>query len=263
MKCDIDRYLSRIGAEGLKDVSCANLAALQRAHLLSVPYENLDIYSGKAGSLAYECLFEKIVVAGRGGYCFELNGMFGWLLRGLGYEVEEYFGRWLKGEPLAVPARRHRILKVTVEGREFIADVGVGQRAPLTPLEFIHDEVQIREGVSYRIVRNSRGESVVETDADGNWTALYSFDCAPQDPIDFTYVHYYCANEPSSFFRHNLLVHLPTTDGRKAIANVQDPETALTVPQLSVSSAGKSEVTLLRTAEALRAALRDHFGIVS
>lgn len=256
------KYLSRIGAEGVTEVSLNNLNILQKAHLLSVPYENYDIWSLKPTSLAYDILFDKIVVRHRGGYCFELNGLFGWLLRELGYEVEEYFGRWLKDEPLQVPARRHRILKVKVENREFIADVGVGQRTFLTPLEFIYDKVQNREGVDYRITKNERGESVVEMKSDDKWIAVYSFDSAPQAPIDFTYVHYFCANEPTSVFRSNLFVHLPTANGRNSIATVQDPETGLMTQKLSILDGERSETRYLRTDRDLKEALENHFRIV-
>lgn len=256
------RYLARIGAEGITGVSADNLASLQKAHMMSVPYENYDVWTCTPSSLAYDVLFDKIVIRRRGGYCFELNGLFGWLLKELGYEVEEYFGRWLKDEALKVPARRHRILKVKVEGREFIADVGVGQRTFLTPLEFVYDKVQNREGVDYRIIRNDRGESVVEFMTDGKWIAFYSFDSAPQDPIDFTYVHYFCCNEPTSVFRNNLFVHLPSADGRKSIATVQDPETGMMTEKLSISSAGKSETRYLRTEKELKDALATHFGVI-
>lgn len=258
----VKAYLTRINAEDFTDVSVDNLASLQKAHMMSVPYENYDIWSSKPTSLAYDSLFEKIVVRKRGGYCFELNGLFGWLLKELGYEVEEYFGRWLKDEVLTVPARRHRILKVKVDNREFIADVGVGQRTFLKPLEFIYDKVQNREGVDYRIVKNERGESVVELMSNDKWIQVYSFDLAPQAPIDFTYVHYFCANEPSSVFKNNLFVHLPNANGRKSIATVQDPETGLMTQKLSISEGEMSETQFLRTEDELKKALLEHFGVV-
>lgn len=255
-------YLSRIGADGLAGVSADNLASLQKAHIMSVPYENYDIWSDASSSLAYDVLFDKIVTRRRGGYCFELNGLFGWLLRELGYEVEEYFGRWLKDEPLKVPARRHRILKVKVDGKDFIADVGVGQRTFLTPLEFVYDKVQNREDVDYRIMKNERNESVVECMSDGKWVQVYSFDSAPQSPIDFTYVHYFCSKEPSSVFRKNLFVHLPVSGGRKSIATVPDPETGFMTEKLSISAGDKSEIKFLRTEKDLKEALSVHFGLI-
>ena len=94
----VAQYLRRIGYDGPTDGSAAALAALQQAHLCTVPYENFDILRGQPLSLNPDALFEKIVTHRRGGYCFELNGLFGWLLKALGYPVTEYFARFLKDE---------------------------------------------------------------------------------------------------------------------------------------------------------------------
>lgn len=255
-------YLARIGFRGKATVSAETLTKLQRCHMLSVPYESLDIWRGKAEPLAYETLYDKIVKRGRGGYCFELNGLYGWLLRELGFMTVEYFGRWLMGEPLTVPARRHRVIKVTIGKKEYITDVGVGQRAPLKPLEFVYDKIQNCEGIDHRIVLDERLGSVVEACLNGVWTKVYSFDLAPQEPIDFTYVHFFCVNSPDSFFRGNLLVYLPTENGRKSIRSVQDPETGSIVQMLAVTGkSGKTENTYLRSERALAEALETHFGI--
>ena len=255
-------YLRRIGVKGTVAPTVENLFTLQRMHLFHVPYEDLDIWRGRAGTLAYDELFDKIVLRHRGGYCFELNGLFGWLLREVGFDVVEHLGRWLMGEPLDIPARRHRVLRVKIGGSIYIADVGVGQRAPLTPLELVFDKIQTREGVDYRIVQHERLGTVVEGSQNGAWTRLYSFDDAPQEPIDFNYVHYYCVNHPASFFRNNLLVHLPVANGRKSICSAQDPETGELVPLLAVSGKKGTARTFLRTQASFAEALKRHFGIV-
>lgn len=90
---EIRAYLSRIGFHGPLDGSANTLAALQEAHVHSVPYENLDILRGIPLSLEIPDLFRKIVKNRRGGYCFELNGLFAWLLECLG----------LSGSPVHVP----------------------------------------------------------------------------------------------------------------------------------------------------------------
>lgn len=255
-------YLKRIGVKGRPAPTVKNLFMLQKAHMLHIPYEDLEIWRGKAGSLAIAEVFEKIVVKGRGGYCFELNGLFAWLLKQLGYTVVEHFGRWLMGESLAIPARRHRVIRVMFPKATYIADVGVGQRAPLEPLE-LDGEAQLCEGLRYRIVPDARLGHVQEVALKGVWTRVYSFDDAAQEPIDFNYVHWYCVNHPQSFFHANLLVHMPTLEGRRSIGSAQDPETGETVPLLSVSGKdGKTTRTYLRTPAALAAALKKHFGIV-
>lgn len=256
-------YLKRIGLKNRPAPTVKNLFILQRQHLLHVPYEDIDIWRGQAGALSFDELFDKIVLRRRGGYCFELNGLFGWLLRELGYETEEHFGRWLMGESLEIPARRHRIVRVKINGTAYVADVGVGQRAPLTPLELVQDRIQTREGVDYRIVRHGRLGNVVEVCVGGAWSRMYSFDDAVQEPIDFNYVHYYCANHPASFFRNNLLVHLPTLTGRKSIGSFPDPETGESVPVLSIGGAKGTTRTFLRTPASFASALRRHFGIIA
>ncbi|MBR4956609.1 MAG: arylamine N-acetyltransferase, partial [Lentisphaeria bacterium] len=95
---DVDAYLKRIGYTGDKRPTITNLYALQKAHLTHVPYENLDLLYHHPGTLAIEDVYKKVVKNKRGGYCFELNGLFAELLRELGYSVTEYFGRWLLGE---------------------------------------------------------------------------------------------------------------------------------------------------------------------
>ena len=78
----IEEYLRRIHWQGTGEVSLQNLTGLQQLHLLHIPYENLDLVNGVPLSLAPEALFQKIIRRHRGGYCFELQGAFSYLLRG-------------------------------------------------------------------------------------------------------------------------------------------------------------------------------------
>src|SRR3954469_4622706 len=84
---DLQAYLRRINYPGNQAPTAAILCELHRAHLLAVPFENLDIHLGRAISLNQDALFNKIVTRRRGGFCYELNGLFALLLRGLGFEV--------------------------------------------------------------------------------------------------------------------------------------------------------------------------------
>ena len=95
-------------------------------------------------------LFEKIVTRNRGGFCFELNGSFGWLLRELGYEVTDYFARYLRGES-SIPMRWHRVLKVLATDGVYLADVGIGEICPREPLKLEEGMVQEQLGESYRL----------------------------------------------------------------------------------------------------------------
>lgn len=105
----IEQYLSRIGIDHAERPSADFLARLHYAHLQNVPYENLDILAGIPLSLAVPDLFDKIVLRRRGGFCFELNRLFGELLRDLGFVVTDYVARYWGGGDGTVPKRRHHV----------------------------------------------------------------------------------------------------------------------------------------------------------
>ncbi len=258
----VDKYLERINFTGDRTPTRENLIRLQKAHLMNVPYENLDIYFGRPFSLAMEEMYDKIVNRRRGGYCFELNGLFAWLLRELGYDISEYFGRWLYLEPMAAPARRHRIIHVKFSDGDCIADVAVGQRAPLTPLEFSYDMAQEREGFNYRIVKDDVLGNIVQREENGEYRNFFAFDLAPQLNIDFAYVNYYCTSHPDSVFTKKIMVHIPTENGRNSISSVQDPQTAAITPLLNIGMPdGSSSRSFLYGKEQLAGALKKYFGI--
>ena len=262
MELSVEKYLRRINYTGDRAPTKENLMRLQKAHLLSVPYENLDIYYGRPFTLAVEELYDKIVNRHRGGYCFEINGLFAWLLRQLGYEVEEYFGRWLYLDPLELPARRHRVIRVKFSDGDCIADAAVGQRAPLTSLEFEYGLVQPREGFNYRIMQDDALYNVVQREEAGKYVNFYSFDLAPQLNIDFTYAHYYCTHHPDSIFIKGIMVHIPTEKGRNSIKFALDPQTAAMKPLLSIGlEDGSSEKRFLYSDSELKEALSQYFGI--
>ena len=107
---DRNAYLERIGFDGPADATAETLARLQEAHCRAVPYENFDILDGRPISLELPDLYRKVVAERRGGYCFELNGLFAWLLRELGFDVVEHFARYLRDEPpLPMPRRSARL----------------------------------------------------------------------------------------------------------------------------------------------------------
>ncbi len=141
-----DAYLARLGFDRPEAPTLESLQRLQRAHVQTIPYENLDVLAGKPVSLDPIDLFRKIIVGRRGGYCFELNTLFGWLLRELGYDLEFRMGRvWLR-DPGKVPPRNHGTHVVHLQGRTVITDVGFGGRAPRRPLDIAVRDVSIEDG---------------------------------------------------------------------------------------------------------------------
>jgi len=182
-----------------------------------VPYENLDIMDGVPLSLEVPDLYDKVVTRGRGGYCFELNGLFAWLLRRIGYPVTEYFARYLRDEP-ALPMRRHRVLLVEAEGEVFLCDVGIGAFVPTFPLKFVPYLEQPQRKDVYRIVPDELLGHVVEENRRGGWLPLFSFTLEKQcGAMDFAAINWYCESHPDSYFRTANMVSMRTSNGRKTL----------------------------------------------
>lgn len=206
-------YLERLNCSDAEPVSKENLFRLQAAHLATLPYTNLSFFlNGDVTSLETEALFERIILQNKGGYCFELNGLFSKLLRTLGYDVTDFFGRWHFGSDEAVPMRRHRILKVVLDNEVFLADAGIGSLCPVTPLDFKHDLIQRKNFRAYRIVKDPLLGNVVQAETPSGFLPYYSFTEDPHFPHDFVYVHAYCIRQPDSVFRNKLFVHRLTAE---------------------------------------------------
>jgi N-hydroxyarylamine O-acetyltransferase len=215
-------YLARIGFDlpqggTLPAPTYETLRVLQHKHLQTVPYENLDIMRDISIDLAADAVYEKIVSRNRGGYCFELNGLFAWLLRQLGYGVAEYFGRFLRNETV-IPMRRHRILHVTCPDGEYVCDVGVGQAIPREPLPLKIGVPCELYGETYQLERDDFLGYVLTETYKGGWRNVYSFTTEPQIDADFEAVHFYCEKFPASYFRSMDMVHMFTPNGRKVVA---------------------------------------------
>ena len=181
---NVNDYLRRIGFKGDTSIDYKTLARLQYLHLHNVPYENLDILNKKKISMDIPDIYEKIVVHNRGGYCFELNGLFGWLLSEIGFDVVHLMGRFLR-EETQIPKRRHRVLKVYLDGRVYLCDVGIGGPVPFKPIELIVGQENKMRDENYRLKQDAFLGWVLEELHNGSWRNLYSFTEEPQLNIDF------------------------------------------------------------------------------
>ena len=193
------------------------LNRLQYAHVTSVPYENLDILNKIPLKFDTDSLFDKVVTRKRGGYCYELNGIFGWLLRDLGFEVHDYMGRYLRGEE-GIPMRRHRVLRVVGESGEYICDVGIANTAPRYPLKLVESVVQEQFGERYVIEKEPFfGYVIYLVSENGERERFYSFTGEEQLDIDFVAPSFYLENSPDSKFNKKEMVAVKTENGRKVI----------------------------------------------
>ena len=252
VELNVKTYLSRIGYEGPLDMTEDTLFQLQSRHLHTVPYENFDILNGKPLSLEIPDLYKKIIVQHRGGYCFELNALFGWLLRELGFKVTDYFARFWRDEPNAPPKRRHHILKVEVGEKAYLCDVGVGGIVPLRPIEMVENLVQVQGDEHYKLEQDPYFGWILCEEKKSDWKWIYSFTEEPQLPKDYIMASFWCEHAPDSIFNKEAMAAIRTVAGRHSLAG----------REFRIFTNEGVQVVVPQSEEAYAEALNTYFGIV-
>ena len=215
---DLDAYFARIGYEGPRAATLAVLHAITFHHTTSIPFENLDVLLGRGISLAPEAIFQKLVHARRGGYCFEQNNLLLLVLRALGYHVTPIGARvrWLRARDVT-PARTHLFLRVHLTEGDWLTDVGMGG-ASLTgaiPLEFDRELPTPHE--PRRLVRE-QGRLFHQLWTGSEWTDCCEFTLDEVFPIDCEVANWWTSTCPASHFKVNVVAGRAGRDGtRKGI----------------------------------------------
>ena len=247
---DIKAYLERISYTGPSAVSAEALKLLQVAHLRTVPFENLSIHSGEPILLNDEALFEKIVHGRRGGFCYELNGLFAWLLRGLGFSVTMLSAQVANAEGAFGPDFDHMTLMVKLE-ENWLADVGFGDSF-LEPLTIDDESAQTQGNRSYRIVRDDEKLILEQRTDDDEWEPQYRFTTQPFRYPDYSEMCVYHQTSERSHFTQARICSRATPEGRISLSDQRFIETA----------GGKRQERLLTNEEEYARILREDFGIV-
>src|SRR5262249_7358293 len=217
---DTSAYLDRINYAGPLAPTAETLRQLQVAHLLSVPFENLSIHSGEPIILTDEALFEKIVVRRRGGFCYELNGLFTALLRALGFEVVMLSAAVQNPEGEYGPEFDHMTLLVTA-GDRWLVDVGFGDSFR-EPLLLDERAEQVEGGDAYRIDAAGDGRLVLMRREDsGEWKAQYRFNLEPHVYADYAEMCHYHQTSPESHFARGRICSRAIEEGRVTISRMR------------------------------------------
>ncbi len=254
-------YLDRIGVgrPGAPDLDV--LQRIAAAHPTSIPFEALDAFTGRRRpGLAPDELAVKLVHGGRGGWCYEHNGLLRRALDALGFRTRGLAARVRWGErPDAPPtARTHMLLHVELDDGPYLIDAGFGGMVPTGVLRLEHGTEQKTPLEPYRLLAGSDvggGAAVpwtVQAVVGGTWRDLYEFDTTPTPQIDYEMGNHYLATHPASPFRLNLIAARPGTDRRTNLSNRM-----LAVHHFG----GPSEQTELESPSAVRDVLEDRFGI--
>ena len=214
----VERYLARIGHAPLAEPDLDALGSLQDAHVRTVPFENLDIHLGEPLSLDLDDLVAKVVLRRRGGFCYELNGLFCALLCSLGYRARLVEARTRTDDGGLGPRFDHaRILVTVAEGEPpVLVDVGTGA-SPRGPIRLEPRPQRIGHEWYRVLVDADRYES--QAHQDGAWTSGWVFDTTPRTLADFTGRCRYHQTSPDSHFTHKPLATLVTSDGHIRLAD--------------------------------------------
>lgn len=252
---DLDRYLSRIGYVGPREPGQQALRQLHRAHLFSVPFENLSIGWGEPITLDEMAHYWKIVESRRGGFCYEQNGLFAWALREMGYPVEYLSASvWsaLTPAPGYGPDFSHMLLKVDLH-EPWIVDVGFGDSF-LNPLMLRTSHEQVEGSRTHRLAREGEAYTLLTRRADGKWLERYRFTLQPRAVEDFTGMCLYHQTSPKSPFTQRRICSLARPDGRITLAGDEWIETG---------SDGTETRRPIQHEEEARQLLFEQFGISS
>lgn len=209
---ELSRYLERIGFSGTPRVDLDGLRELHRRHLLAIPYENLDVQLGRHVGLGIDAIYDKLVVRGRGGWCYEMNGLLAWALESLGYSITRLAAGVMRVARGDAALGNHLAIWVRLPGEPvaYLADVGFGDGA-LEP-------VAIRAGAF-----SQHGfEFALESLAGGWWrfhnhphggAASFDFQLAPADPGRLASQCAFLQTSPLSPFTQVAVAQRHTADG--------------------------------------------------
>lgn len=216
---DLDAYLQRIGYPGERKANLDTLGGIVLHHVTSLPFENLNSLLGRPVPLDLATLQEKFLRQGRGGYCFEQNALFGRALQALGFQVTYLASRVVWNQPEEVrPPRSHMLLKVDLEGKPYLADVGFGVMTPTGPLRL---ELETEQATPHEMFRILPWENVylLQAKAAGEWKPLYRFDLVEQFPADYELYNWYVSTHPDSPFTRSLIASRADPGRRYTLIN--------------------------------------------
>jgi len=246
---NVRAYLDRISYDGPLAPTVETLRALHSQHMLTVPFENLDIGLGREIVLDPERFVDKLVRQRRGGFCYELNGAFAALLTAVGFHVTMLSARVANEEGVATKEFDHLTLGTDLE-ETWLSDVGFGDNF-LEPLRLISHMEQRDPVGSFRFIQAGERWRLEVRQPDRSWRQQYDFSLRPRQLSEFAGMCHYHQTSPDSHFTRNRVCSLATPNGRITLSGMR----------LITTSNGRKEEQVLMTEAEWHSALRHHFGI--
>ncbi|CAM3725976.1 arylamine N-acetyltransferase [Aeromicrobium ponti] len=211
----IHEYLNRLSVPAEKNPDLKYLTQLQQSHMESIPFENLDVTRKVPIELDVDSFYEKIMVRNRGGFCYELNGLFQLLLSELGFQAH-LISCTVKKPDGWVREDSHAAILVSIGHFPYLVDVGFGDSVR-QPMPLSGEEKSDVSG-SYRIKEIGKGIFNLERMENENWKTLYRFSDKPKQLHDFAEACLFNQTSPESHFTHGDLATIATKNGRVTLA---------------------------------------------
>lgn len=249
---DLQRYFQRINYTGDTAPTLANLKAIHRAHLIAIPFENLNLHIPRKVILDEALLFQKFVDEHRGGFCYEQNGLFHAVLTQLGYEVYRLEGNVSRAGNSYAPPMTHMCLLVIIDGVRYLADVGFGAGF-IEPLELDNPDIQKQDTGQFKIVHD--GDTLYyhnQVIGQEEMVIAYRFYLTPHELEEYVDACHYTSTSPKSHFTHKRLCSRWSDAGR---VTVTDDKFILTTWD------GKRTETPIESESQFHDLLQEHFGI--
>lgn len=213
---DLDTYFRRIGYAGDVRPDIATVSTLMRRQLFTVPFENLDVQAGKIVSMVPEEIADKILRQDRGGYCYEVNGLFAMALDALGICY-----RFVAARPMFYPVRRprtHMAIVAEIDGTQWLCDLGFGSYGIRAPMNIDALDVDVvQDSDTFRLTMDEHGEHVLMALVEGTWVNQFGFDLSAQEWIDFVPANHLNSTHPDAIFVQKLLVVRHHPEGRSIL----------------------------------------------
>ncbi len=246
----LQKYFDRIGYRGNAGADIKNLSQMMRCQLFSVPFENLDVQAGKVVSLVPEEIVEKIVAKNRGGYCYEINGLFAMALEALGIPYQ-----FVAARPMFYPVKRpktHMAVVVELGDEKWLFDLGFGSYGIRAPMCLsVLDTPIAQDDDTFMLCKTNERDFLVKALVEGEWANQYGFDLSPQEWIDFVPANYLNSTHPDAVFVQKLLIVLHNQTGRNILVG----------DALKTVVDGKVEKRLIH-AKDIPTVLKNTFGLV-
>jgi N-hydroxyarylamine O-acetyltransferase len=243
----LEKYLARIGYQGRLTPTLSTLNQLHLAHMLAVPFENFDISLNQKISLELPAILHKVVNLNRGGFCYELNGAFAWLLNEIGFSVELLSACTFDGKALGAEFD-HMLLRVEADHTVF-ADVGFGDSFlhPIFPV----DQPTYQFDRYYRLQSSGASWILEQRFETGGWKPLYIFKLISRQLSDFEVMCHYHQTSKTSNFTRKTVCSMATGQGRITCSN----------DRFIVTEAGNRQETSIANKTMLGEILKQRFGI--